>query len=275
VRPPPLPPIALNIGLARSKKTTPPRKQPPFLKANAVLAIADRPDPPDNPVSTDTTAWTDSLANPAIAVPQPDQLPNWCPKPLSNARAKLHQETVALQDPKETTDHPETEVHQAPTENQETKDHVDHPDHPDQLAPTATKDLQAKLVNSPDPNPDHQETLVPTANPVQLARPARLVKLVKTAPQAPLARKETLVLPVDPARLALPAVPAIPAKMAHLAAANTAHLLVWLQVIKRLQRLVTVISGQFQSDHTKIAKNMFNFQDSIGSPSHTFHVILI
>jgi hypothetical protein len=67
---------------------------------------------------------------------------------------------------------------------------------------------------------------VPLAKP---ANPAKMVLLV------PLVALVMLVLPAVQAKLALQVVPENQAKTALQAAANTAHLLVWLQVIKRQQ----------------------------------------
>jgi len=65
---------------------------------------------------------------------------------------------------------------------------------------------------------------------VQLAKPANQAKMAAPAPLEALA----MVVPrVAQARTELPAAPASPARTAHQAAANTAHRLVWLQVIKR------------------------------------------
>jgi hypothetical protein len=73
-------------------------------------------------------------------------------------------------------------------------------------------------------------TLAKLALPALQAKPVNQAKMVlqelvalpvMEVPQAVLANKEALVLPASPA------------KMVPLAAANTAHRLVWLQVIKR------------------------------------------
>jgi len=232
----------------------------PSFKANVVLAIADQLERAAHPVSMDTTVLTASLANPVIAVPQPDQLPNWYRKHQSNARAKLLQATVALQAAKETMDHPEMAVHPVPMENQAIKDHVDHLAHPDQLAVPARKELQAKLVNSLDPNQVHPVTMVPMVNQVPvvpLASPARLAKMVL---QALLVHLATLVPLAVQAKLAPLVVQATLANQVHPAVANTAHRLVWLQVIKYLKRLANIIDGQSNSFDQEIAKNMFTFE---------------
>ena len=54
-------------------------------------------------------------------------------------------------------------------------------------------------------------------------------------PQEPLEAPEMLVPLVVPAKLAALVLLETLAKLVHLAAANTAHQLVWLQVIKRLR----------------------------------------
>jgi hypothetical protein len=73
-------------------------------------------------------------------------------------------------------------------------------------------------------NPAKPALLVPLAklaNPAKMALPVPPVALVMLVPQVAQA-KLALLVPLE-----------IPAKTAHLAAANTAHQLVWLQVIKR------------------------------------------
>jgi len=85
------------------------------------------------------------------------------------------------------------------------------------LAKLALPALQAKPVNQ-----------AKTVLPELVALP------VMEVPQAVLANKEALVLPESPA------------KMVPLAAANTAHQLVWLQVIKRRR---SISQAMFQIRH--------------------------
>jgi hypothetical protein len=65
---------------------------------------------------------------------------------------------------------------------------------------------------------------------VNQAKPANPVTMVL---QVPLVPPEMLAPPAVPAKLVPLVLPENPAKTVHLAAANTAHQLVWLQVIKR------------------------------------------
>jgi len=230
------------------------------------------------PVSMDTTESTDSPANQEIADHRPDQLQNSCPNPRINARAKLHQETAVPQDPKEPMDHQAMQVHRAPMVNQEITDHVDHPAHQAQPADQETKAHQVNPVNSPAPRPVLPALLVPGANPVDLEPLAKAVKLAKMVPLVLAALQEMLAPQVVLARMALPAVQANQAKTAHLAVANTAHRLVWLQVIKyrRKDQLATIIycqNHQFNSncgDHKQIVKN----KPSLSSIYHFIILVL-
>jgi hypothetical protein len=186
------------------------------------------------PVATDATASTVCPASPEIAVRPPHRRPNWFPDSRNNARAKLHQATLAHQDQKDPTDHPAMLVHLAPMARTETKDPADHPDHPAHRELQETKDPPVIPAESLAPNP------APLAHPARLANPARQalqaspVMLVKTVAPAP---QVLPVMPAHPAVQAKPAVPAllvIPAKPVPQVRAITAHRLVWLQVIKQL-----------------------------------------
>jgi len=143
------------------------------------------------------------------------------------------------QDQKDQTDQQAMQVPQALMVNQEIKDHADPLAHPAHLETQETKDQLATPAKSLAPNPAHQAQPAPTANPVHQALQADLAKLVKTAALALQVPREMQALQAVQAKLAAPAVPAMQAKTAHLAAANTAHRLVWLQVIKhpRSERL--------------------------------------
>jgi len=77
---------------------------------------------------------------------------------------------------------------------------------------------------------------VPLVNPAKLAPLALQAVLVnpeKMALPVPLVALVTLVDPAVQVKQAAPAPPVTPVRTAHPAAANTAHRLVWLQVIKR------------------------------------------
>jgi len=75
---------------------------------------------------------------------------------------------------------------------------------------------------------------------VRLVNLARLANPARMELPVPLALLEMLVHQVDPAKLAHPVLLESLARTAHLAAANTAHQLVWLQVIKRQRWLSQV-----------------------------------
>jgi hypothetical protein len=143
------------------------------------------------------------------------------------------------QDQKDQTDHQVMQVPQALMVTPEIKDLADPLAHPAHLETQETKDQLATPAKSLAPNPAHQAQPAPTANPVHQALQADLAKLVKTAALALQVPQEMQALQAVQAKLAVPAAPVMQAKTAHLAAANTAHQLVWLQVIKhpRSERL--------------------------------------
>jgi len=184
----------------------------------------------------ETTASMDSKASPEIAEQRPAPLSNWLVALPNNALALLPLVMVAPLDPKETTVALEMPDPLAPMANQETKDHAAHPAQlalPETLVPQARKVMLAKPLA---PNLAHPARLEPTANPAPPALLARTAMPARMVDPAVLAALEMLVPLAPLANLAAPAAPASPAKMVPPAAANTAHQLVWLQVIKsRLQ----------------------------------------
>jgi len=240
------------------------------LSANVVLAIAGQPDPTAWPASMDTTEWTDSQANREIAVQPPDQLPNSFQNHPINARAKLHQETEALQDPKEATDHQAMQVHQALMVNPAIKDHADHPAHQARPEDQERKELQASLANFRAKKPVHPVHPVPTVNQAVQALVAKLAKLVKTVPPVPEALQAMQALQAVLARMAPRAVPANQAKPVHPVLAITAHRLVWLQVIKHWPRERSANNIDFYCDHKPIAEIM----PSLNNISHVLFFIL-
>jgi len=128
------------------------------------------------------------------------------------------------------------QVPQAPMENQETEDHVDPLAHQAHLVTQETKGQLAIPAESLAPNPETQAQPVPTANPAHPALQADLAMLVKMAAPAVQALPAMLEHQAVQATLAVPAAQAMQAKTAHPAVANTAHQLVWLQVIKHRRR---------------------------------------
>jgi hypothetical protein len=150
------------------------------------------------------------------------------------------------QDQKDQTDHQVMQVPQALMVTPEIKDLADPLAHPAHLETQETKDQLATPAKSLAPNPAHQAQPAPTANPVHQALQADLAKLVKTAALALQVPQEMQALQAVQAKLAVPAAPVMQAKTAHLAAANTAHQLVWLQVIKRRR---SISQAMFQIRH--------------------------
>jgi len=140
------------------------------------------------------------------------------------------------QDQKDQTDHRAMQVHQALMDTQEIKDHVDPLAHPAHLETQETKDQLAIPVKSLAPDPAHQDQPVPTANQVHQALQADLARLVTMAAPAVQVPQEMQAHQAVQVKLVVPAVPAMQAETAHLAVANTAHRLVWLQVIKHPRR---------------------------------------
>lgn len=161
---------------------------------------------------------------------------------------------------------PEMLVHQVPMENQEIKDPVDHPVPQARAVPQARKDLLVIPAELPDPNPAQ---LVPQAllvNPVPQAPLAALVKLVKM--EAPAAQEllVMLVLQAAPAKLVAPVPLATPAMLVPLAAANTAHRLVWLQVIKHLLGRKRLGNTFHRQTHDSIHLSSLPHRPKIWSP---------
>lgn len=208
-------------------------RKPPWV--NAVPATVVQPARPVNPVAMVAMVSTACPASPEIAVHQPHQPQNWCPECQTNAHAKPHQAMLEHQDPRDPMDHPEMLADQALMASPETKGHADHPAHQAQQVPQETKaqlETPAELLVLAPAQLAHQARPASPVHQVPLANPARLVTMATQVPQAP---PEMLVLQAVPARLVAPAPQVTPARPAHLAAANTAHLLVWLQVIKHLR----------------------------------------
>jgi len=112
----------------------------------------------------------------------------------------------------------------------------DPPAHPDPLVPLAMLALMARLVTLANWAPDPKDPLVPPVPPAKLALQVQLAKpanQAKTVAPVPLEAPATVVPQAPQARTVAPAALATLARTAHPAAANTAHQLVWLQVIKR------------------------------------------
>jgi len=246
----------------------PPRKPPPLWRkpawVNAVPATVVQLVQPAKPVATVAMVSTVWPASPVTAVHQLHQRQNWCPKSQTNARAKLHQAMLALQDPRDPTDQPAMLVHQALMASQETKEHADHPAHPAHPALQETRAQLVTLARSLVPDqaqPAHQAQLANQARPVPQANPAMLAMMATPVAQAPLAM---LVPQAAQAKLAAPVPQETPARPAHPAAASTAHRLVWLQVIKHLR---TVWTGSHQASYPYLDTNQFG----VTAPLNAFH----
>jgi len=110
--------------------------------------------------------------------------------------------------------------------------------------------------------------LVQVVLPAELAAPVNPVVLVNPAMmvlQAALVPLVMLVPLVVPAKLAALVPPETPATTAHLAAANTAHQLVWLQVIKR-RRSTSQAIRRFRRQLGRLLnenKNIISFKKNI------------
>lgn len=185
---------------------------------------------------------------------------------------------LAPQDQKEPMEQPEMEEHQVPMVNPAIKDPVDHPAHLAQQETQAKKEQQAMLVNSQDPKLAHQVSLVLQVNPALQVPLVNKAKLAKMADLAFPVLPAMLVLQVALAKLALQAAPVMQANPVFPAVANTAHLLVWLLVIKygSLERMAKIINHLFShiSDQYRNRQKIMTFDYSFLFTSHTFHVIL-
>jgi len=183
-------------------------------------------------VSMDAMVSMDSQANPEIVVHQPP-IPAPATKPLkNNARAAHHPVMLAPQDPVDPTDPPAMPVPQVPMVKQAVLVQLARPAQPADPAKMAAPAPQENPAKPVKVDQAQQVLQVPTANP---AVPARLVNPVdpaKMAAPAVQALPAMLVLQAVLAKLAVPVVPANPVKQVLQAVANTAHQLVWLQVIK-------------------------------------------
>ena len=206
--------------------------KPQLLWDNAVLATVVQQVQSDKLVAMDEMVLMVCPASLVIVDPQLHQPQSWCPKSQISAHAKHHQEMLVPQDQKDPMDHPEMLAHQVLMANQEIKDPADHPAHQAQLELPETKDLLEILARSLAQNQVQLVHPVQLANQAPLALQANQVMPVRTAIQAVQAQLATLVLQAVPAKLAAQVAQETPVKPAHQAAANTAHQLVWLQVIK-------------------------------------------
>jgi len=184
-------------------------------------------------VSMDAMVSMDSQANQEIAVHQLQMEACHPDKSKNNAHAPHHPEMLAHKDPVAPMDPQATLVLQVLMVNQAALDQLDQPDPLANLEKTAAPALQANpaIPDKVDLAPQAQQA--PTANPAQQAPTVNPVDLAKMAVPAPQAVPVMLVLQVVLAMLAVPVVLARLVAQVLQAVANTAHQLVWLQVIKR------------------------------------------
>lgn len=205
----------------------------PQLWDNAVLAIVVQLVHKVLLVPMDTTDLTASQANLVTVAPLPHHNPNSSAKSLNNAHAKLHQVMLVPQDQRAMTDHPEMQVPQALMASQEIKDHAAHPDPQATAEKMATRELLVTTANSSQAKQARRVLLAPLVNPVQevlLVSPVQLVKMVVPAQRVHL----VMLVPLAAlAKLVVLVALVTQAKLVPLAAASTAHLLVWLLVIKK------------------------------------------
>jgi len=195
--------------------------------ANAAHAIADQQVHQEILVATEETEWTVCLVSPETADHQPHRRRNWCPEYQTSAHAKLPLVTLAPQDPKDPTDHPETEDHLVRTASPEMWDHEDHPETQDPQDSPVKKAHLVIPAESLVRDQVHLAHLDPQANPAALVNLEDPVKQVATEIQAALDHKETLetqVVPVVPEAQVHPETLVVPAL---LAVAITVRQLVW------------------------------------------------
>jgi len=240
-----------------------PKLKPKNRWDNAARVIAVLPVRVALQVPMDTMAPTDSLANPEI-VDQPLQIPALAAEMVkNNARARLPLVTEDHKDREEPTDPPAMLAPPALTEDLAL---VDPLDHPAQLARQEMQVLMA-LKAMLDTLPDHTQAQPvqpdPTVIPALLAQLVNPAQLAKMAVPAAQAVPEMLVPQAVLVTLAAPAVQANPANLVLQAVANTAHQLVWLQVIKRqYQRTSFCGNTQFRqkliySKRPSMSSNLF------------------
>jgi len=231
---------------------------------NAAHAIVDQTDHKALQVTMDTTVSTDSKASPEIVARQLQLDPFKKPLPKPNAPAKLHRETLAQPDPKDPTEHQAMPAQQALTDNQEAQDPQDHPAQLDPLVKTELQDPKETMERPTDLIQAHQ------VQPDLMANQALQVLLVNQAVQAKMedpvvqALQEMLVLQAVQAKPAAQAVLAMQVSQVLQAVANTAHRLVWLQVIKQHRHQAHI--GD-KTDHGK--KSIFSKSFDIFPKMHT------
>jgi len=190
---------------------------------------------------TESQAWMDSQENQENVDHRLRQLQNfWRTKPNS-AHAKLHRATMVDLDLKATTAHRERVVHLVLMANLATKALEVHPDPLDPVANQVEKDHPEKTEKSLERPRDRQALRVLQENKDRPARLANQEVPERMAAPDPKVLRATKEQQVALARLAAQVAQEKEANQAILAAANTAHLLVWLQVIKHYfrKRLVT------------------------------------
>jgi len=209
------------------------KRRAAVVSVNAAHVIAVPPVQLALQVSMDAMVSMDSQANQQIVA---QQLPmEACPRDRfkNNARAAHRPEMLARKDPVAPMDPQAMLVPQVPMVNQAALDQLDQPDPLANLEKTAAPALQANpaIPDKVDLAPQAQQA--PTANPAQQAPTVNPVDLAKMAAPALQAVPVMLVLQVVLAMLAVPVVLARLVAQVLQAVANTAHQLVWLQVIKR------------------------------------------
>jgi len=209
------------------------KRRAAVVSVNAAHVIAVPPVQLALQVSMDAMVSMDSQANQEIVA---QQLPmEACPRDRfkNNARAAHQPEMLVRKDPVDPMDPQAMLVPQVPMVNQAA---LDQPDHPVPQAKMVMMVAPAPQANPATPVPVdlvQQAHLVPTANPAQLARTVNQADPAKMAVPAQQAVPVMLVLQAVLAKLAVPVVLANLVTEVLQAVANTAHQLVWLQVIKR------------------------------------------
>jgi len=206
------------------------------VSVNAAHAIAARLALPALPASMDAMVTMDSQANPEIVAPQLPTAAVMTAAVKNNAHAMHHPVMEDPKDPEVPTDRPETLDQPVPMVNQAALDPLAHPVQLATQEMQALQDPQAHPAKRPQAAPDHPvqpDPMVNQALPARLVNPADLAKMAAPAVQA---LQEMLVPQATLAKLAVQVALETLAAMALQAVANTAHRLVWLQVIKRRRR---------------------------------------
>jgi hypothetical protein len=257
--------------LARRPRSQPNRKLNKLPAAAAadrvVLATRVPLVQPALQVSMAAMVSMDSQANPEIVEQPPPMEPHQPITVKNNAHAQPQPVMLVRTDLAVPTAHPAMLVLQVRMVNPAVLVQSVHPAQPvrpvmpERTAPLVMRANSALHVQA------HPAQQVPTANPAVPAQLVNPAELAKTAVPAVQALPEMLAPQAQEDMLAVQAPQAIQAKMVPQAVANIAHLLVWLQVIKR--RFQTRFSGdtEFRSKFDLYSKKTIIIIDRFFFPN--------